>query len=120
VDKNKLWINGTAKIDPEKVVESTGFFSLNNNDKFNIFNSIIQKNLFENNPTLVRYNIRQDQKHFAMVVGARYDAKGTITDYLMRDPGTSQASGAYVPVKTLYNHKWKISIDKIYWILKNK
>ncbi|MGB4269620.1 MAG: hypothetical protein WBK20_10620 [Spirochaetota bacterium] len=55
-----------------------------------------------------------------MVAGARYDAKGNITDYLMNEPGTSQANGAYVPVKTLYNYKWKSSIDKIYWILRNK
>jgi len=34
----------------------------------------------------------------------------------MHDPGTIQASAAYVPVKILYNYKWSSRIDKLYWI----
>lgn len=115
VDENKLWLNGTAMINPERTIEFLGY-DFKQNDRYNEFNKILQDNLVSNTPTIVHYTAG----HFSLIAGARHDANGNITDYLMHDPGTTQSTGAYLPVKTLYNYRWDSSIDKIYWILKNQ
>jgi len=55
-----------------------------------------------------------------VIAGARYDANGNITDYLVRDPGTGKPAGAYLSAQTLYNYNWKSTIDRLYWIERNQ
>jgi len=116
IDKYNLWITGTAMIDPKTVVESIEGYEFKRNTVVNDLINVIQNNLNNNVPTIVHYN----RGHFVLVAGARYDANGNITDYLIQDPGTSKSSGTYLPVKTLYNYHWKSKIDKLYWIERNQ
>ena len=116
VDENNLWIPGTAMIDAKTVVKSIKDYDLQTEDKINLFNNRIIDNLNQNIPTIARYSIG----HFVLVAGARYDANGNITDYLVRDPGTGKPAGTYLSAQTLYNYHWKSTIDKLYWIERNQ
>ncbi len=71
-------------------------------DNLSEFRTTIEERISQGKPTIVRVQRQDNTKmHFAVVSGARYNASGEITQYLLSDPGTRDSSLARINVNDL-------------------
>jgi len=76
---------------------------------------LIDKNLNNNIPTIIKFSNSPSDSHFSVIGGIRYNGDGS-TDYLVRDPGSSKSERSILDGDTLSNSRGQVK--RLDWMIK--